>query len=60
MIALRADINSTEVGKKHFNEALTKIKPSISKGTVKVYKKIEEDYLKSARAAIPSESSYLG
>lgn len=60
MIALRQDITATEVGKKHFDEALNKIKPSISKGTIKVYKKIEEDYLKSARAAIPSESSYLG
>ncbi len=60
MIALREDITSTEVKKKHFDEALTKIKPSISKGTIQVYKKIEDDYLKSARAAIPSESSYLG
>jgi len=60
MIALREDITSKEVGKKHFDEALTKIKPSISKSTIQVYKKIEDDYLKSARAAIPAESSYLG
>jgi transitional endoplasmic reticulum ATPase len=60
MIALRENIDSKEVFKKHFEQALTRVKPSISKSTISVYKKIEDNYLKSARAAIPSESSYLG
>ena len=60
MIALREDLNSKEVKRKHFNEAFKKVKPSINKSTVDIYKKIEENYLKSAKAAIPTESSYLG
>ncbi len=59
MLALREDITANEVKKKHFDEALKKVKPSVTKNTIKVYKKVEEDYLKSARAAVPSET-YLG
>jgi transitional endoplasmic reticulum ATPase len=60
ILALREDINSKEVKKKHFDEALKKIKPSVNKSTIEVYKKVEENYLKNAKAAITSESSYLG
>ena len=59
MLALREDITANEVKKKHFEEALKKVKPSVTKNTINVYKKVEEDYLKSARAAVPSET-YLG
>ena len=37
-----------------------KIKPSVNKSTIEVYKKVEENYLKSAKAAVPVENSYLG
>ncbi len=58
--ALREDINSDIVKKKHFLAALKKIKPSVNKSTIDLYKKIEETYLKTAKAAIPIDSTYLG
>jgi len=60
MLALRESIDSKEVKKKHFLEAIKKIKPSITKSTIDTYKKIEDNYLKSAKAAIPNETSYFG
>jgi len=58
--ALRENIASEQVKKKHFLEALKKVKPSVNKSTIDLYKKIEETYLKSAKAAIPVDSTYLG
>jgi transitional endoplasmic reticulum ATPase len=58
--ALREDINSKQVKKKDFTEALKKIKPSVNKSTIELYTKIESEYLKSAKAAIPMDSTYLG
>jgi len=60
MLALRKSIDSKQVSKKYFEEALKKIKPSINKTTIEHYKKIEENFLKSAKAALPNESTYLG
>jgi transitional endoplasmic reticulum ATPase len=60
MIALRENKDAKYVSKKHFDEALEKIKPSVSKTLIELYKKIEENFLKSAKSAIPLESSYLG
>ena len=58
--ALRADINSKQVKKSDFIEALKKIRPSVNKSTIELYKKMESEYLKSAKAAIPMDNSYLG
>jgi len=58
--ALREDITSKQVKKKHFTEAMQKVKPSVNKSTIDLYKKIEDTYLKSAKAAIPMDSTYLG
>jgi len=58
--ALREDMASKQVKKKHFDDAMEKVKPSVTKSTIDLYKKIEETYLKSAKAAIPMDSSYLG
>jgi transitional endoplasmic reticulum ATPase len=58
--ALREDISSKQVTKKHFIDALKKIKPSVTPSTIEMYRKIEENYLKSAKAAIPADNSYLG
>jgi len=52
MLALREDMSSKEVRKKYFIEALNKVKPSISDSTIKVYKKVEENYLKNAKSGI--------
>ena len=60
MLALRENIDSKEVKKKHFDEALKKIKPSVNKSTIEVYKKVEDSFLKSAKAAVPMANSYLG
>ncbi len=60
MLALRESIDAKEVKKKHFDEALKKVKPSVSDRTIKVYKQIEDSFLKSAKSAIPMENSYLG
>jgi len=60
MLALREDINSKEVKMKHFNEALKKVSPSVTKGDIDRYRKIETDYLKSAKAALESPVGYLG
>ncbi len=60
MIALRESKETKQVKNKHFDEALKKIKPSVSKPILEVYKKMEDNFLKSAKAAVPLENSYLG
>jgi transitional endoplasmic reticulum ATPase len=60
MLSLRESIDSKIVTKKHFDEALGKIKPSVTKNTTEVYKKIEENYLKPAKTASSSDNTYLG
>jgi len=61
MLALRNDLDAKNVTKKNFDEAMNKVTPSISKKDVDAYKKIEEKYLKSAKAAIDQKGeSYLG
>ncbi len=49
IIALRKNINTKIVTVTDFDEALIKVKPSVSEDTAKRYKKIEEFYLKKAR-----------
>ncbi len=61
MLALREDISSKEVKKKHFDKALIKVKPSVSKDVMEKYQSMEEEYLRSAKSAISKElPSYLG
>jgi len=60
LIALRESMAAKTVKKSHFEEALNKVKPSVNKGVLEVYKKVEENFLKSARASLPAENSYLG
>ncbi len=60
MVALRESKETKNVKGKHFSEAFKKIKPSVSKPLLEVYKKIEDNFLKSAKAALPIEGSYLG
>ena len=61
MLSLRESIESKEVKKKHFDEALKKVKPSVNKPSIEFYKKIEENFLKSAKAAVPiAPGSYFG
>ncbi len=60
LIALRKSKEAKFVTLENFEEALKKIKPSVSKPILEVYKKIEENLIRSAKAPIPFESSYLG
>ncbi|MBU1136726.1 MAG: CDC48 family AAA ATPase [Nanoarchaeota archaeon] len=60
MLALRKNKDAKEVNKKQFEEAMRKVKASVSKESLEKYKKIEQEYLKSAKAAIEKPVNYLG
>ena len=61
MLALREDIEAKEIKKKHFDEALAKVKLSVPKEAMDKYKTIEEEYLRNAKAALREKSpSYMG
>jgi transitional endoplasmic reticulum ATPase len=60
MNALRKDVNSKTVSKKDFEEALSKMAPSVSQDTVKRYKKMEEYYLKTTKAGLETGPVYTG
>jgi transitional endoplasmic reticulum ATPase len=60
MLALREDIQTKEVKKKHFDDALKKVRSSVNKQTIEVYKKVEENLQNSSKAALAMENSYLG
>ena len=58
--ALRRDKSSESVTKKDFDEALTRVKASVSKETSQRYKKIEDYYLKKVKAGIETGPIYTG
>jgi len=60
MLALRENIESKEVKMKHFEDALKKVGASVTRGDMDRYRKIETEYLKSAKAALEVPSAYLG
>jgi transitional endoplasmic reticulum ATPase len=61
MLALREDMESKKVKKEHFQKAMEKVLPSVSKNDQKRYQQIESKYLKSAKAALmDSSASYTG
>ncbi len=61
ILALRDNIKTEKVPMKFFEEAVKKIKPSISEEEIKRYKAIEEHYLKRARGAtLPEVQCYMG
>ena len=60
MLSLRENIDTKEVKMKFFDEALKKVGASVTKSDIDRYRKIETDYLKSAKAALETSKSYLG
>ncbi len=60
LIALRKDMKATEVTAKDFEEALNKVKPSVSESTAKHYKRIEEHQLKKTKADLEVGPLYTG
>jgi transitional endoplasmic reticulum ATPase len=60
ILALRENIESEKVTRKHFDMAMEKVRPSVSKSDQERYKQIEQKYLRSARAALIESASYTG
>jgi transitional endoplasmic reticulum ATPase len=61
MLALRENIENKEVKMKHFDAALKKVSASVTKSDIDKYRRIETDYLRSAKAALEnSPVAYLG
>ena len=61
MLALREDIDTKKVTKKHFEKAMDKVQPSVSNEDRERYKQVESKYLKSAKAALAQKNtSYTG
>ena len=61
LLSLRKDIKAKTVNNKFFEEALKKIRSSVSKELIDKYKAVEENYLKQAKAAITKDiPSYMG
>jgi transitional endoplasmic reticulum ATPase len=61
MLALRENIDTKLITSKHFEKAMEKVLPSVSKNDQTRYKQVESKYLKSARAALDDSSrSYAG
>jgi len=58
MLALRKNMDAKEVNKKHFELAMAKVKASVNKEAADHYKRVESEYLRSAKAAL--DKSYLG
>jgi transitional endoplasmic reticulum ATPase len=60
LLTLREDMNAKEVKKKAFERGINKIKASVSKESMDKYKRMEDNYLKSAKAALENPAKYLG
>jgi len=60
MLALRENKDAEIVQKKHFEKAMEKVLPSVSRSDQDRYKQIEKQYLRSARAALSNGVSYAG
>jgi transitional endoplasmic reticulum ATPase len=59
MLALRENTEAKVVSKKHFEKAMDKVLPSVTKNDQERYRSIEKKYLRSAKSALP-ETSYAG
>ena len=60
MIALRKDIKVKEISAKNFDDAVKKVRASVTEKDIEKYKKIEEQFLRTARGAAIKEMSYMG
>ncbi len=59
MLALRESPDSEVVKRKHFDEALKKISPSVTKQTIEAYKKVEEKLVKNSKAPVLNKATYF-
>ncbi len=59
--ALRENMDAIKIKNKHFEEAFKKVKPSLSEVDLKLYKTIEEQYIRAARSpTIRKYPNYTG
>ncbi len=58
--ALRKNMQATNVTMTDFDEAMHKVKPSVSEETAKRYKKIEDLYIRNAKAGVEMGPMYAG
>jgi transitional endoplasmic reticulum ATPase len=58
--ALRRDMRAKTVTREDFEDALKRVRPSVSPETAKRYRKIEEFYLQSAKAGLELSPIYAG
>ena len=59
LFALRENIHAREVKMEHFEKAMEKVKPSLSKELLKYYEKLSE-VMKQTRIKKESETNYIG
>ena len=52
MLALREDTEAKVVSKKHFEKAMDKVLPSVTKNDQERYRSIEKKYLRSAKSSL--------
>ena len=60
MLALRENIETKEVRMKYFEDALKKVGASVTKSDIDKYRRIETEYLRSAKSALEKSIEYLG
>lgn len=60
LTAMRKNMSAATVTMADFDDAMLKIKPSVSEDTAKRYKKIEEHYLKTVKAGMEIGPLYAG
>ncbi|MEK6858179.1 MAG: CDC48 family AAA ATPase [Nanoarchaeota archaeon] len=61
ILALREDINTKEIGQKHFTDALKKVHPSVTKEVEKAYESLEQHFTSARGKEMADEKpNYFG
>ncbi len=61
IFALRADMNAKEIRREHFDEALKKVRPSVSKEIEKEYSELQENFSSAkAKQMLVERPNYMG
>ncbi|MBI2651993.1 AAA family ATPase, partial [Candidatus Woesearchaeota archaeon] len=61
ILALREDINSREIFKKHFEQALEKVRPSVTKDVERAYEELLEHFTAArAKQMLDEKPGYMG
>ncbi|MBS3105974.1 hypothetical protein J4234_07005, partial [Candidatus Woesearchaeota archaeon] len=61
ILALREDIESREIGITHFDKALQKVRPSVTKDVEKAYEELQEHFTAArAKQMLDEKPGYMG